>query len=296
MTSLDPISVTKIPADEELELSKMIKSMRKEYIKQPSAVVELIFSNNQNLKTEILEKHEVSKVIEDVREMGWQEFLIEEADFNAAVIREISIKLKTPASILQSIIEKSTTDKTTEEIIKMLPVMCGEFSGRIAPYIYYLSLSNTQSRRARAGITFESIIYQIYKYLEYPFDSQKKIGRQIFEEVGLGKTVDSVLPSIELFGSRRDKAIIGTMKTTLRERWQEVAEEIERTKIPVIHLLTVDTDISGSKAREMSKHNIIVVALKNIADKGDLASEGNVISFEEYLFEEIPEKMKHWNM
>jgi hypothetical protein len=34
------------------------------------------------------------------------------------------------------------------------------------------------------------------------------------------------------------------MKTSLRERWQEVAEEIERTKIPEIHLLTVDEDIS----------------------------------------------------
>jgi hypothetical protein len=32
------------------------------------------------------------------------------------------------------------------------------------------------------------------------------------------------------------------MKTSLRERWQEVAEEIERTKIPEIHLLTVDED------------------------------------------------------
>jgi hypothetical protein len=49
------------------------------------------------------------------------------------------------------------------------------------------------------------------------------------------------------------------MKTSLRERWQEVAEEIERTKIPEIHLLTVDEDISKNKAQEMANHNIIVI-------------------------------------
>jgi hypothetical protein len=36
------------------------------------------------------------------------------------------------------------------------------------------------------------------------------------------------LPDIESFSQRRDKTIIGTMKTTLRERWAEVIEEIAR--------------------------------------------------------------------
>jgi hypothetical protein len=48
------------------------------------------------------------------------------------------------------------------------------------------------------------------------------------------------------------------MKTSLRERWQEVAEEIERTKIPEIHLLTVDEDIPKNKAQEMANHNKLI--------------------------------------
>ena len=85
------------------------------------------------------------------------------------------------------------------------------------------------------------------------------------------------------------------MKTTLRERWQEVAEEIERTKIPEIHLLTVDEDISLSKGAEMSQHNIIVVTYAWVAHKKELAGMKNIISFEEYLFEELPVIQKFWS-
>ena len=84
------------------------------------------------------------------------------------------------------------------------------------------------------------------------------------------------------------------MKTSLRERWQEVAEEIERTKIPEIHLLTVDENISLTKAEEMGKHNIIVVAYRWIAESEKLKSAKNIISFEEYLFEELPLIFDFW--
>ncbi|OAD90746.1 restriction endonuclease [Aequorivita soesokkakensis] len=136
----------------------------------------------------------------------------------------------------------------------------------------------------------------MYTLLNYDFDSQGKVGRKIFDDVGLGKKVDSVLPSIENFKERRNKTIIGTMKTSLRERWQEVAEEIERTKIPEIHLLTVDEDISESKAAEMSKHNIVVVVYDWIANNEKLKDKRNIVSFEEYFFEEIPAMLNFWKV
>ena len=131
--------------------------------------------------------------------------------------------------------------------------------------------------------------------LGYDYDSQSKVGRTTFDQLGLGKKVDSILPNIECYSKRRDKTIIGTMKTTLRERWQEVAEEIERTKIPAIHLLTADDNISRSKAQEMSNHNIIVVAYSWVANSNKLKDMKNIISFEEYLFKEIPNIVKFWN-
>lgn len=157
-----------------------------------------------------------------------------------------------------------------------------------------MSLSNTQSRRSRAGKTFEAIVYKIYEALSYPYDSQSKAGKKLFDSVGLGKKVDSILPSIDCFKQRRNKTIIGTMKTTLRERWQEVAEEIERTNIPEIHLLTCDENISNSKDAEMANHNITIVTYSWIAHSKELKDRKNIISFEDYLFVEIPAILRYW--
>lgn len=84
------------------------------------------------------------------------------------------------------------------------------------------------------------------------------------------------------------------MKTSLRERWQEVAEEIERTKVPSIHLLTADEAIARNKVMEMNNHNIVLVAYDWVANSEALIDMKNVISFEEYMFEEIPSIFKFW--
>ncbi|KAF3983609.1 MAG: type II restriction endonuclease [Methylococcales symbiont of Hymedesmia sp. n. MRB-2018] len=209
-------------------------------------------------------------------------------------MQELHTTLKTPQHILELLVDKKITELEGKELLTKVRSLCGEYAGRVFPYIYKISLSNTNSRRSRAGKTFESIIYKVYDILEYDFDSQSKAGRKIFTELGLGKKVDSILPNISCYEQRRNKTIIGTMKTSLRERWQEVAEEIERTKIPEIHLLTVDDEISKNKAQEMANHNIIVVAYDWVANSESLASMKNIISFEDYLFEEIPSILKFW--
>jgi hypothetical protein len=195
---------------------------------------------------------------------------------------------------LDTLVNEDILNKKGDDLSSSIKDICGEYAGRVFPYVYRLSLSNTQSRRSRAGSTFESIVYKIYESLEYSYDSQKKVGRKTFDALGLGKKVDSILPSVECYEKRRNKTIIGTMKTTLRERWQEVAEEIERTKIPEIHLLTLDEDISLNKSREMSQHNIIIVTYDWVAHKKELAGMKNIISFEEYLFEELPTIQEYW--
>ncbi len=175
-----------------------------------------------------------------------------------------------------------------------MKLICGEYAGRISPYIYELSLSNTQSRRSRAGKTFEQVIYEIYRSFKFDFVSQGEVGRATFTDQGLGKIVDSLLPGIAEFQKRRDKVIIGTMKTTLRERWQEVIEEVVRTNLPRIYLLTMDDDISENKAIQMGKHNVVIVVLKSVKQKATLVGMENIISFESYFLEEIPETLRYW--
>lgn len=295
MRKIDEIPVIiDIPKQELDKFDALIKQYRTKYIRISQEIVEFALAQNQEYLNLIKSKH-VSKCISELREIVWQEYLLDEVNFNAVLMRDLHKILETPKEILEVLLNKNITNKKGDELIETIKEICGEYSGRVFPYIYRLSLSNTQSRRSRAGKSFEAIIYKIYENLGYEYDSQSKVGRKTFDSLGLGKKVDSILPNIKCYAERRNKTIIGTMKTSLRERWQEVAEEIERTKIPEIHLLTADESIPKSKAQEMANHNIIVVSYEWVANSDALKSMKNIISFEEYLFEEIPNILKFWN-
>lgn len=286
--------ITAIPEQEQKELDKLIKSYRKKHIRTSQIIVDKVFEENKSYIKEV-QNGNVSNSIAELREIVWREYLKDEVEFNVLLMQDLYKILKTPKHILDSLLTNNLSDLSGEQLKNEIIKICGEYAGRVYPYIYKISLSNTNSRRSRAGKTFESIIYKVYECLDYSFDSQGKVGRKTFTELGLGKKVDSILPSISAYEKRRNKTIIGTMKTSLRERWQEVAEEIERTKIPEIHLLTADETISKSKAQEMNNHNIIVVAYDWIANSDSLKPMKNIISFEEYLFEEIPSILKFWS-
>lgn len=288
------LAIVDIPENELNVFKDLIRSYRSQYIRTSSEIIETVFDREVEYLGYI-EEGKVSSSISELREKAWQEYLLDEVDFNALIMRDLHKLLDTPDDILNNLVNRELVDIKEDDLIAKVKDVCGEYAGRVFPYIYQLSLSNTQSRRSRAGQTFEAIIYKIYEILEYEYDSQSKVGRNTFESLGLGKKVDSILPNVERFKQRRNKTIIGTMKTSLRERWQEVAEEIERTKIPEIHLLTADEDISLTKAKEMSNHNITVVAYDWVANSEALKSMKNVISFEKYLFEEIPSVIKFWD-
>lgn len=287
------INIVDIPQQEQEKFDAIIKKYRTEYIRTSQEIVDLVLSQNKNFR-KLIKDQKVSECISELREIVWQEYLKNEVEFNAVVMKDLHKILETPKMIMENLLKNKTFDKKGEELSNEIKEICGEYAGRVFPYVYRLSLSNTQSRRSRAGKSFEAIIYKIYEELGYSYDSQSKVGRKLFDSVGLGKKVDSILPSIEAFQKRRNKTIIGTMKTSLRERWQEVAEEIQRTNIPIIHLLTADNYISKSKAQEMANHNIVIVAYKNVAQSEELKGMKNIISFEEFLFDEIPNILTYW--
>lgn len=282
-----------LPATELDHYKALIKKYRQQHIRDASSLVDEVFSETDYSKR-IARNKDVSQVIAEVREAAWQKFLVEEAKFNKILIGDLHKTLDIPQTLLANLVQRLTPQLSGEPLKAAVKDICGEYAGSIYTYAYVLSLSNTNSRRSRAGRTFEEVIYKLYKLLGYPFDSQSKVGRAVFEKAGLGKKVDSVLPSVEAFLQRRNKTIIGTMKTSLRERWQEVAEEITRTNIPEIHLLTVDREISRNKAKEMSAHNIVIVASKEVAESDALSAMKNIISFEEYFYEEIPKYLEYW--
>lgn len=286
----------KLAAKEEKEFGAFIKTKRKELILSPKETAKRATENNGDLIKRLLDAGEISEVIKQLRQLSYDEFLKEEAKFNAVVLAEIGRKFDAPKEILNkvsdSLYELSVVSK--EEFQEKVCLFFGTYAGAISPYVYQLCLSNTQSRRSRAGKTFEGIIYFLYEFFNYPYQSQSSIGKKAFSDLKLGKVVDSILPNKQAFLDRRTKTIVGSMKTTLRERWQEVVEEISRSNLPAIYLLTVDDDISDSKAEQMSHSNIVLVVLKEVKDKPKLKSRQSIIDFETYYKEEIPSVLKHW--
>ena len=215
-----------VSEDDKIVFNKFIKEKRSDCIRSSQIIVDEIFSKNDFLKNDLKYKKNVSQLISNLRKEVWNEFLTDEINFNAEVMKKLHTVLDLPKQVLTILINKKISDSSDDNLNHNIKELCGEYAGRVFPYLYHLSLSNTQSRRSRAGKTFEAIIYKIYDLLDYPYDSQGRVGRKIFDDVGLGKKVDSILPSIDNFKTIRNKTIIWTMKTTLRERWQEVAEEI----------------------------------------------------------------------
>ena len=286
----------KLPEKEEKDFAKFIKKQRDSLISSPKENAKQATEHNEKEIKKLLKENKISEVILHLREYAYEEYLKEESIFNGVILKEISRKFDTPKSIFEKLsyqfFELNIQEKV--EFQDKLIEIFGNYAGAISPYIYQLCLSNTQSRRSRAGKTFEGIIYFLYEKFSYTFDSQAKVGRKTFSNLGLGKIVDSILPSVDAFNERRDKTIIGSMKTTLRERWQEVVEEVSRSNIPSIYLLTVDDDISENKAIQVGNHNIVLVVLNSVKNQPHLKDKRSIINFENYFLEEIPNVMKYW--
>lgn len=285
--------LTAIPDKEQKAFDGYIQISRKDFIASPKETVKKVLKEHSTLLDTLQKEKNVSSVIRLLRDMAFNSFLIQEAKMNAHILKHISEKFSVPQEKFNALY--AIFNKSDKEVKEKLTDFFGDFAGQIYPYIYRLSLSNTQSRRSRAGKVFEGIIYGLYDVFKYPYVSQEAIGTKNFQSKKLGKIVDSLLPSLDAFDQRRDQVVIGTMKTTLRERWQEVIEELNRTGLPSIYLLTADEDISAGKVEQMANHNVILVVYDDVKKQETLSKKRNVVSFEDYFFAEIPQKLKYWD-
>ncbi|MDC4182223.1 type II restriction endonuclease [Mycoplasma bradburyae] len=76
--------------------------------------------------------------------------------------------------------------------------------------------------------------------------------------------------------------ILISAKTTLRERWQEVPEEMMRTGAREMFLVTLDEQISESVLDNLYQSNINVVTTRNIKNER-YKNNHRVLTFEELL-------------
>lgn len=274
-----------------------IGAARKRHVLVPKDLIRNHIDSIKNDPAYIDQVRSTSSFIRSVRDATWSTYVDSELLFYREVINELLQHRSMPHQVLASIITQETMIglgdlKTHTELLNQISDIFGHFAGRIFPYFFELSKSVTNSRRSRAGKAFEEIICSIMQAYCYPYSSQSAIGRKVFEEKGLGKIVDGILPSMCAYDKNRSKCMVVTMKTTLRERWQEVVEELQRTNVPAIHLLTLDENISSNVLNLMKNHNITLVTYRETKSKFENYS--NIISFESFFNVEIPHTIDWW--
>jgi hypothetical protein len=80
--------------------------------------------------------------------------------------------------------------------------------------------------------------------------------------------------------------VLLSLKTSLRERWQQVAEEAQRTKAGLVSLLTLD-DVGLSTWQTMQQSNIQLVVPERVKHS-TFAKEDRVVSINEYFLSKLP--------
>lgn len=144
-------------------------------------------------------------------------------------------------------------------------------------------LSASQHRKTRAGRSFEQHISRLLKDGGVSFQEQY---------ITSGRRPDFVLPDGEALNSLArsyDGALVLSAKTTLRERWKQVA--LEKFNCGLF-LATVDDRVSSEAIDDMNKKGIFLVVPEMLksSDGTCYQKKGNVLTFREFFDEEILNK------
>jgi len=111
-----------------------------------------------------------------------------------------------------------------------------------------LFLTISQSRKQRGGKDFEYQIQIMLELAEIPHEVQTRRER-----------ADFILPGIEMLRQNRPRAVLLSAKRTLRERWQEVVDELQRIGCPNTYLATTDENLTANVVAEIHQRNIYLV-------------------------------------
>lgn len=137
-------------------------------------------------------------------------------------------------------------------------------------------LSASQTRKSRAGLSFEHHVARLFRDGRVRYEAQAVFG---------GRRPDFVLPNVKELNVKGD-AVIVSLKTTLRERWKQLALE---KPLGAIFLATVDDRISGEAIDEMERNSITLVVPESLKKSKESAYENfdNVITFTRFFDEEV---------
>lgn len=144
-------------------------------------------------------------------------------------------------------------------------------------------LSAAQTRKSRAGRSFEHHVERLFKDGNIRYEEQAIFGN---------RRPDFVLPDVVTLKSTVrvfNDAMIVSLKTTLRERWKQLS--LERINGDVF-LATVDDRVTASAIGDMADNGIHLLVPESLKKSKETcyASKANVVTFRDFFDEEIANK------
>lgn len=141
-------------------------------------------------------------------------------------------------------------------------------------------LSASQVRKSRAGRSFEKHIARFLNDGNIFYEEQAVIS---------GRRPDFVLPTVSVLKSKKrtfKEAMILSAKTTIRERWKQLA--LEKFNC-ALFLATVDDRVSFAALADMKKQGICLVVPESLKKSAEACYQksSNVITFRQFFDSEI---------
>ena len=150
------------------------------------------------------------------------------------------------------------------------------------PELRALFLSISQSRKSRGGKDFELQLRRLLELMEVPYQPPDRTYR-----------VDFMIPSYEHYARNRNQCIVISAKRTLRERWQEVVDELHKMNCPNVYLATADERISADKKDDIWRRNIYLVVWDEVKARY-FPADDSVVSYSHLAREVLPHFAKFW--
>jgi hypothetical protein len=233
----------------------LIRNTRSNFIKDETHYIKLAVEKNIKIIDD------TSNFIKKVRSDAYHEFFLkDEYIFSKNILKNLS-------DLTEYNKEQNNTHQFIDEYFE---------------HIYKLCLSNTQSRRSRAGDGFETLVEKILIHKKIPYQDKSLLTDNNLEV----KEIDFIIPSKEQYIADKKKVIAISCKTSLRERWEQVVAEKDHIGLKEILLFTIGDDLKKNNKR-ITERGIIIVTFPEIKKK--YPKEKNVITFEEAFDKYIPE-------
>lgn len=150
------------------------------------------------------------------------------------------------------------------------------------PELRTLFLSVSQSRKSRGGKDFELQIGRLLNLMDVSYEPTDATYR-----------VDFMIPSYEHYQRNRNQCIVVSAKRTLRERWQEVVDELHKMNCPNVYLATADEQISEDKKNDIWRRNIYLVVWDEVKARS-FAADDSVVSYTQLANVIIPHFAPFW--